>query len=126
MDVPVRRYRKAVNMRSTIPLVLIVIALGAVSASMPADAATVSLPLYSPTNPDHHNGTSDDVVVPVSVSPADGVTSMDLTFTYTASLMTATFVTRTGYTNAFTLTSNLSTPGTVVLHLSGPAIATMI
>jgi len=97
--------------------------LSVLAASAPAHGATVMLPLFSSSNPDHHNGTSNDVVVPVTVTPADGVTAMDLTFTYTSSLMSATSVSRTGFTNAFTLTSNLSTPGTVTIHLSGPALS---
>jgi hypothetical protein len=66
-----------------------------------------------------NSGAGTDVVAAVNVSPADGVTAMDFAFTYDASLLSPTGVFRTGYANAFSITSNLATPGTVSIQMSG-------
>ena len=75
--------------------------------------STVSLPVGVKT------ATGLDVVVPITVSPADGVTAIDLTFDYNPSVLTATGVYGTSFVNGFTIVPDLSTPGTVSLTMSG-------
>lgn len=60
-----------------------------------------------------------DIVVAVKVSPADGVTSMDLAYQYDSAVLAPRGVYRTAYTNAFVLTWSLATPGVLRIHLSG-------
>ncbi len=65
-------------------------------------------------------GAATDLAVPVNVSPGDGITAMDFTFTYDAAVLAPAGVYRTGYANAFTVSPDLGTPGTVRLSLSSP------
>ena len=74
-------------------------------------AATARLPAS-------RGATATDVVIPVRLDSADGVTAMDFTFDYDASIASPTGVYRTSYTQSYALTSNLSTPGRVALSLS--------
>jgi hypothetical protein len=57
--------------------------------------------------------------VRIDVSPADGVTTLDLYFQYDPTVITPTAVYRTAFTNDFTLSYYLGIPGMVELHLSG-------
>jgi hypothetical protein len=66
-------------------------------------------------------GVDADAVVPITVSPADGVTAMDFVFTYDPAVLRPTGAYRTGYTNAFAITRDFSVPGTVRVSLSGGA-----
>jgi hypothetical protein len=74
-------------------------------------AATARLPVS-------RGATATDVVVPIRLESADGVTAMDFTFDYDASIAAPTGVFRTTYTQSYALTSNLSTPGRIALSLS--------
>jgi hypothetical protein len=75
--------------------------------------STVSLPVGAKT------ATGLDIVVPITVSPADGATTLDLTFDYNPTVLTATGVYGTAYASGFTIAANLSTPGTVGLTMNG-------
>jgi hypothetical protein len=88
------------------PLALLFAASIAVSA-----AATARLPVS-------RGATATDVVIPIRLETADGVTAMDFTFDYDASIASPTGVYRTTYTQSYALTSSLSTPGRVSLSLS--------
>lgn len=55
----------------------------------------------------------------VEISPADGVTSIDLVVHYDPSVVEPTGVYRTAMTHGFTLAAYLDTPGTVELQLDG-------
>lgn len=69
-------------------------------------------------------GTGADIVVPITVTPADGVTAMDFVFTYDPAVLLPTGAFRTGYTNAFTVSHDFATPGRVAVSASGgPALA---
>jgi hypothetical protein len=69
-------------------------------------------------------GPGRDVVVAIAASSADGVTAMDLSYTFDRSVLTPTGVFLTGFTAGFTMSSNLTTPGLVAIHLerSNPLI----
>jgi hypothetical protein len=67
----------------------------------------------------HKPGPGDDVVISVVVNPADGVKSMALAFSYDAAALSPTGVYRTGFSDGFSVTSNLATPGVVELNLEG-------
>lgn len=85
---------------------------------LPAIAAsTVSLWNPLPYAFDKGGGSGLDVVAPVSLSPADGVNSLELAFQYDPTLLTALGVYRTGYTSGFSMMSDLSAPGTVRLSM---------
>ncbi len=94
-------------------LLVTVIGLGAGIAG--AQAATVRLPQNA------RSGTGLDIVVPVSVEPADGVTSMDFVIQYDPAQVQPTGVYRTAFAQSFQLTSDLATPGEVDLSLTGAA-----
>ena len=89
-------------------LVVLVVLCG----SFAATAATVTL------QPAQNGGTGHDLVVPVVVDPADGVTAMDFLFTYDPAVLQATGVYLTAFTDGFALSSNLATPGQVSASLS--------
>jgi len=74
-------------------------------------AATARLPAS-------RGATATDVVIPIRLESADGVTAMDFTFDYDASVASPSGVYRTTYTSSYALTSNLATPGRVSLSLS--------
>ena len=79
----------------------------------PVLCRNVAMPLTS------YVGPNADQVVPITVDASTGVTAMDFTLTYNPAVVTPTSVTRTGATNAFTLTSDLSVSGEVRASLSG-------
>ncbi len=54
-----------------------------------------------------------DVVVPLRVNPADGVTNLALSFTYDPAVLTPTGVYETAFTDGFDATFDLSVPGVV-------------
>jgi hypothetical protein len=62
--------------------------------------------------------TATDVVVPIRLESADGVTAMDFSFDYDATVARPTGVYRTTYTQSYALSSHLATPGRVSLSLS--------
>jgi len=70
-------------------------------------------------SPYQNPGPSDDVVVAVTVTPADFVTSLDLVFAYDPAVLTPTGVFRTGQTASYTLSANLAMTGFVEIHLWG-------
>ena len=63
-----------------------------------------------------------DAVVPISVSPADGVISLDATITYDSAVITPTLVTKTAYTSGFELLYNVPSAGTlqISMYSAGP------
>lgn len=93
---------------------LCVCAAGALPACAASSVTLVSKVFQGP-------GAGADVVVAANVSPADGVTSIDLVYTYDPSLLLPTGVFKTGYTNGFALVSSIGVPGRVEIHLSGGA-----
>lgn len=62
-----------------------------------------------------------ELVVPVLLNPADGVTSIDFSLLYDPAVLQATAVHATSYTDGFSLMADLSTPGTVQVTLTGGA-----
>ena len=81
--------------------------------------ATTSLSFAATARlPASRGATATDVVIPIRLESADGVTAMDFTFDYDASIAAPTCVYRTTYTQSYSLTSSLSTPGQVSLSLS--------
>ncbi len=78
-----------------------------------ARAATISVPSVL------RGGTGRDVVVPIRLSPTDGVTDLSLSLGYDASVLQPTGVFRSGLTHAASLFSDLTTPGVVGITLSG-------
>jgi hypothetical protein len=90
---------------------LVVLAL--VIASDVVSGATVSVPASM------QSGTQHDVVVPIKVAPATGVTSMDFALAYDDDVLDATGVFRTTATGSFTLSYEIATPGVVELTLDG-------
>lgn len=89
-------------------LVLLLVAAACASALA---QSTARLPIS-------RGATGTDVVIPIQLDAADGVTSIDLAFDYDASVATPTAVFRTAYTDSFTLSVDLATPGQVELSLS--------
>jgi hypothetical protein len=69
--------------------------------------------------PFQNPGPTNDVIVAANLSPADGVSAIDLVYRYDATRLTPVGVYRTGLTKNFTLTSSLSTSGFVEIHLTG-------
>ena len=57
-------------------------------------------------------------MIPVGIENSGGVTSLDLTFSYDPAILMATGVFPTAFTDAFTLTPDLSTAGVVSLSMS--------
>ena len=94
---------------------------GFVSAFLasPVNAATAHLWNPAAQSFDRGGAEGGDVVAPISLSGADGVTTMDFSFTYDPAVLRATSVHRTGYTNAHDLSYDLSSPGLVELSLDG-------
>ncbi|MCU0225764.1 MAG: cohesin domain-containing protein [Acidobacteria bacterium] len=74
-------------------------------------AATARLPVS-------RGATATDVVIPIRLESADGVSAIDFSFDYDATVARATGVFRTTYSQSYTLSSNLATPGRVSLSLS--------
>ena len=58
-----------------------------------------------------------DAVVPISVSPADGVIAVDATITYNPAVVTPTLVTTTAYTSNFELQYNVPSAGTLQISM---------
>lgn len=85
--------------------------LGADHAWAGASVSLVASPYQKP-------GAGSDVVVAVVLSQASGVTSMDLAYSFDASVLTPNGVFLTGFTAGSSLGSNLNTPGRVELHLA--------
>src|SRR5437773_2488418 len=88
----------------------LLVGLAVFAAAGPAVAAVdtvanVSVPAVSKAGP------GADVVVPISVDPADGVVSMQFEITYDPAVITPTGVYKTSYTNSFELVSNVPSPG---------------
>ncbi len=96
--------------------VLAVLTVLLAGAARPAAAAALSAPTQKA-------GPATDVAIPLTLTPADGVTTLGFTLTYDPAVLTATGAFRTGFTNAFALSANLATPGVVSASLSGPALA---
>jgi len=88
------------------------VVLVALCINFAASAATVTL------QPAQTGGTGHHLVVPIVVDPADGVTAMDFLFDYDPVVLEATGVYLTSYTDGFSLTSDLATPGEVSVSLS--------
>jgi hypothetical protein len=99
------------RVRTFLPAFLVIVFLLGVGS--PVIGATVSLTAAA------KGGSGLDVVVPVTVAPADGVTTMSFSFTYDPLVVNPTGVYKTAAFNSFTLTSNLFVPGTVTLALTG-------
>src|SRR5438093_10997461 len=80
--------------------------------ALPAAAVSVvSVPATASVSP------GGDVVVPITVNPADGVISMDFAVQYDSGVLTPTGVFRTAYTNGFSLEWNVPTPGDLRVSL---------
>jgi hypothetical protein len=62
-----------------------------------------------------------ELVVPVLLNPADGVTSIDFSLLYDPTVLQATAVYKTTYTDGFSLITDLTVPGTVQVTLTGGA-----
>lgn len=84
-------------------------------------AATITL--WSPTALDHGGRPGGDVVVPITISPADGVSTMELEFTYDPSVVRVTGAYLAPLAHGHALDADLASPGVVRLALDGPAIA---
>jgi hypothetical protein len=91
--------------------------MGAVAAFSAVEAATVSVPSVSTVGP---NG---DVVVPVTVTPATGMLSLQLAIGYNPAVLTPTGVYKTSYADAFELVYNVPSPGDLRITLFGTAPA---
>ena len=91
-------------------LLLTMVALGAPRAWAAPKVSLVASPYQSP-------GAGNDVVVAIAATDAVAVTSMDLSYAFDPAVLTPTGVFLTGFTSGFTLSSNLSTPGVVAIHL---------
>lgn len=81
-------------------------------SALPAWGALVSLPSQT-------TGQGMDLVVPVTLDPADGVTSLDLVFSYDTAVAVPQAAYLTALTDSFTLAGDFSVPGTIHLALSG-------
>src|SRR5439155_6274288 len=88
----------------TLSLMLMLAALLGWAAPAAADSA-VSLPASTGV------AREGDVVVPISVDPADGVVGMDFTIQYDPAVLTPTGVYTTAYTNGFQAQFNVPSPG---------------
>ncbi len=102
------------RLATAILLAMVFVVAGASSAPCLAQS-TVSMPTSL------RAGTAADVVVPITVSPADGVTAMDFVFTYDPAVLQPTGAYRTGYTNGFAATRDFSISGRVTVSLAGGA-----
>jgi hypothetical protein len=91
--------------------VLAVLALLLAASIGLSTAATARLPVS-------RGATATDIVVPIRLESADGVTAMDFSFDYDATVARPTGVYRTTYTQSYALSSSLATPGRVSLSLS--------
>src|SRR5262245_53182780 len=60
-----------------------------------------------------------DVVVPVTISPSDGVLALDLRVGYDPAVLTPTGVFTTGYASGFEINWSVPEPGTVALSIFG-------
>ena len=85
----------------------------------PAAAAERSVGLVA--SPYQNPGPTDDVVVAVTLNPAESVTSLDLVFSYDPAVLAPTGVFRTAQTAAWSLSASLAMRGFVEIHLSGAA-----
>ncbi len=95
-------------------LALAGLALAAAAASTPTLAqAVVALPTGASTGPGGH------AVVPVTVTPADGVLSLDFAVQYDPALVGVATVLRTPLTSGMTLAWNVPIPGQLRLSLYG-------
>src|SRR5947209_1906230 len=74
-------------------------------AGLAAADSSVSLPASVGVAPDG------DVVVPITVDPADGVVGMDLTIQYDPAVLTPIGVYTTSYTNGWQALFNIPSPG---------------
>jgi len=83
-----------------------------------AGAGSEALAQSTARLPASRGATATDVVIPIQLDAADGVTAMDFAFDYDASVAMPTGVYRTAYTDSFALTADLATPGQVELSLS--------
>ncbi len=88
-------------------------------AALPAAAATVTLWNPAPTSTDRGGGSGLEVVAPIRVSPADGVTSMGFDFAYDPIILAPLGVYRTPFTHGFSIASDLSVPGRITVALDG-------
>jgi hypothetical protein len=77
--------------------------------AMATSVVSVPAPLFVPPG--------GDAVVPISVSPADGVISLDATVTYDPAVVTPTLVTTTAYTSGFELQYNVPSAGTLAISM---------
>ena len=86
----------------SLALFLAVVLCGALPA---AAQSTISLPASTNVAP------GGDAVVPITVSPADGVISMDFAIAYDPAVVSPTGVFKTAYTDGFNLVFNTPSPG---------------
>jgi len=89
-----------------------IILLSTRAASGASTASLVASPFQKP-------GPGGDVVVAATLSPADGVTSAEFSYRYDPAVLTPTGVFRTGYTNGFSIRSDISMRGIVEVQLTG-------
>jgi hypothetical protein len=87
--------------------------IGAVTAASMAVAATVSVPATSVVGP------GGDVVVPVTVSPATGMLSLQMAIAYNPAVLTPTGVYKTSYADSFALVYNVPSPGDLRISMFG-------
>ena len=87
--------------------------IGAVTAASTAVAATVSVPAVSTVGP------GGAVVVPVTVSPATGMLSLQLAIAYNPAVLTPTGVYKTSYADSFELVYNVPSPGDLRISMFG-------
>src|SRR5437867_1525251 len=80
-----------------------------------ATVANVSVPAVSKAGP------GADVVVPITVSPADGVVSMQFDLSYNPAVITPTGVYKTAFTNSFELVYNVPSTGDLRITLYATA-----
>ena len=95
--------------RSSALLLFLVLACTWAVPALATSVVSVPSPLYvSPGG---------DAVVPISVSPADGVIAVDATITYNPTVVTPTLVTTTAYTSNFELQYNVPSAGTLQISM---------
>jgi hypothetical protein len=87
------------------------VVMGGAAALSATPAATVSVPSVSTAAP---NG---DVLVPVTVSPATGMVSLQLAIGYNPAVLTPTGVYKTAYADSFELVSNVPSAGDLRITL---------
>lgn len=96
-----------------------ILSVASVLIALPVGAASAVLWNPAPQSFDRGGAPGGDVIAPIVLNGADGVNAMDFSFTYDPILLRAKGVHRTGYTDAYDVSYDFTTPGLVELSLDG-------